>query len=151
MRWFAAFVLGLALGLSASAGAEEAPTSGAADVEVRALVDRYVAARESQDPRAIEALFSEDADQLTTSGEWRRGRGAVVLGSLASSRRNAGTRHIAIDAVRLVAADVAIADGSYEIRGVNGAIRRMRTTFVAVRGAAGWRIAAIRNMAPTEP
>jgi hypothetical protein len=55
--------------------------------------------------------------------------------------------------VRTVAPGVAIADGRYEISGEGGAApRRMRTTFVVVRDAArAWRIAAIRNMAPTEP
>lgn len=36
-------------------------------------------------PAAIEGLFTTDADQHTTSGEWRRGWAQVTSGSLASS------------------------------------------------------------------
>jgi uncharacterized protein (TIGR02246 family) len=41
-------------------------------------VSRYVDAREARDPKALEALFTPDADQLTSSGEWRKGRDEVV-------------------------------------------------------------------------
>ena len=60
---------------------------------------------------------------------------------------------ITIEAVRLVAPGVAIADGRYEVADARAAApRRMRTTFVVVRsGGNEWRIAAIRNMAPTNP
>jgi uncharacterized protein (TIGR02246 family) len=137
--------------------AQPAPAQGAAAANdaaaVRALVARYVDAREKRDPKLLEALFTADADQLTTAGEWRQGRENVVRGGLASSQANPGSRQIAIEVVRVVAPGVAIADGRYEISGAAGAApRRMRTTFVVVRGSAGeWRIAAIRNMAPTDP
>ena len=123
------------------------PTDEAA---VRDVIDKYMAARERRDPRAIEPLFTIDADQHTTSGEWRRGRAAVVPGTLESSRRNAGTRAIRVEAVRFITPDVAIADGPYEIGAADGtATRRMWTTIVVSRGPEGWRIAAIRNMVPT--
>lgn len=120
---------------------------------VREIVRKYVDAREKRDPKLLDALFTADADQLTTSGEWRQGRANVVQGGLASSQANPGSRQIAIEVVRFVAPGVAIADGRYDISGAAGAApRRMRTTFVTVRDAGGaWRIAAIRNMAPTDP
>lgn len=76
-----------------------------------------------------------------------------MKGGLSSSRANPGSRQIAIEVVRFVVPGVAIADGRYEIGGAAGAApRRMRTTFVMVRSTAGdWRIAAIRNMAPSDP
>jgi uncharacterized protein (TIGR02246 family) len=124
-----------------------AQTNDSADI--RQLVSRYVEAREKQDPKAIEALFTEDADQLTSSGEWRRGRTEVVRGTMASSQRTGGTRAIAIETVRFPMPGVAIADGRYEIGGLaGGATRRMWTSFVLTRGSDGWRIAAIRNMLP---
>jgi uncharacterized protein (TIGR02246 family) len=118
--------------------------------DVREVVRRYTDARQLQDPGAIEALFTEDADQFTTSGEWRRGRAAIVAGTQESSRRNPGTRTITIDTVRFVGEAVAIADGPYEIRepGVASA-RRMWTTIVLRRTGNQWRIAAIRNMVPS--
>ncbi len=118
------------------------------EAAVRDVVARYMAARENGDAQALERLFTSDADQHTTAGEWRRGREAVVPGSLASSRRNAGTRTIRVQSVRFVTRDVAIADGPYEIAAAEGT-RRMWTTIVLVRQGEEWRIAAIRNMLPT--
>lgn len=119
---------------------------------VRDLVQQYVKARELRDGRAIEALFLPDADQLTSSGEWRRGRDALVRGALASSKRTGGTRTIRIEHVRFPLTDVALADGRYEISGTaDGGTRRMWTSFVMVRTPAGWRISAIRNMLPAAP
>jgi uncharacterized protein (TIGR02246 family) len=121
------------------------------DAAIREVVRKYVDAREKRDPNLVAALFTEDADQITTSGEWRRGRDNVVRGALASSQSNPGARQIAIEAVRFLAPGVAIADGRYEIRGSQaGDQRRMWTTFVLMRGGSGeWRVAAIRNMVPT--
>jgi uncharacterized protein (TIGR02246 family) len=110
-------------------------------------VERYVNARELRDPAAIEAIFTADADQHTTSGEWRRGRANVIRGSLESSSRNPGTRRITVEAVRFITADVAIADGPYELT-TDGSVRRMWTTIVLEREGGAWRVAAIRNMVP---
>jgi uncharacterized protein (TIGR02246 family) len=117
---------------------------------VRDVVKTYVDARARGDAGAVRALFTEDADQLTSSGEWRRGREDVVKGSLTSSKTNAGTRTIAVDSIRFPAPGVAIADGAYTIApaGSGGAARNMRTSFVMVRSGGAWRIAAIRNMLP---
>jgi uncharacterized protein (TIGR02246 family) len=112
-------------------------------------VARYNAARDEQDPAAIAALFAEGADQLVSSGEWRRGRDALVRGMLQSSRSNPGGRTITVETIRFLTSDVALADARYEIAGPGGTEpRRMWSTFVAVRAADGWRIAAIRNMLP---
>ena len=121
------------------------------DAAIREVVRKYVDAREKRDPNLIAALFTEDADQITTSGEWRRGRDNVVRGALASSQGNPGARQIAIEAVRFLAPGVVIADGRYEIRGSQaGDRRRMWTTFVLMRGGSSeWRVDAIRNMVPT--
>jgi uncharacterized protein (TIGR02246 family) len=133
----------------ASAGIDaQSPAPAGDEAAVRDVVRRYVNARELKDPAAIEALFTADADQRTTSGEWRRGRAQIVPGTLESSKRNPGTRNITIQAVRFLAPDVAIADGPYEIAGAAGT-RRMWATLVLKREAGGWRIAAIRNMVPT--
>ena len=133
--------------------AQNAAPGSADDAAVREIVRKYVDAREKRDAKLLEALFTADADQLVTTGEWRRGRDDVVRGGLASSQANPGSRKITIEAVRLVAPGVAIADGRYEVADAQAAApRRMRTTFVVVRsGGNEWRIAAIRNMAPTDP
>jgi uncharacterized protein (TIGR02246 family) len=137
--------------VSLSSAAQTRATVSGDEAAVREVVRKYVDAREKRDPVLIAALFTEDADQMTTAGEWRRGRDNVVKGGLASSQSSPGTRDIAIEAVRFVAPGVAIADGRYEIRGAqDSAPRRMWTTFVLIKeGAGSWRVAAIRNMAPT--
>jgi uncharacterized protein (TIGR02246 family) len=119
------------------------------ETAVRDVVRRYVDARERRQAAEIEAVFTADADQYTTAGEWRRGRAAIVPGALGSSARNPGTRTIQVESVRFVTPDVAIADGPYVIATGAADPRRMWTTLVVVRQASGWRIAAIRNMAPT--
>ena len=144
-------VLMFCCAVGAPAGAQ---SGGAGEAAVKEIVRRYVEARETRDAARLEALFTPDADQLVTTGEWRRGRANVVQGGLASSQANPGSRQITIEVVRFVTPDVALADGRYEIAGEAGAApRRMRTTFVVTRtGSPGeWRIAAIRNMAPTDP
>jgi uncharacterized protein (TIGR02246 family) len=121
------------------------------EADIRDVVKEYVAARERSDPAAIGALFTDGADQLTSSGEWRKGRDEIVRGTLASSARASGTRTITLETIRFPARGVAIADGRYEIAGAQEGTRRMWTTFVLVRTSDRWRIAAIRNMLPAPP
>lgn len=123
------------------------------EAAVRELVSKYVEAREKIDPKSVESLFTGDADQLVSTGEWRKGREEVVRGSIASSRATSGGRRtITVETVRLIAPDVAIADGRYELSGPNGSgARSMWATIVAKKTADGWRIAAIRNMLPAPP
>jgi uncharacterized protein (TIGR02246 family) len=130
------------------APAASSPAGNPADeAAIRTVVRNYVNARELRDASAIEALFTADADQHTTSGEWRRGRAEVMRGSMESSARNPGNRSITVETIRFITPDVAIADGPYEIR--SGAdVRRMWTTIVLEREGGAWRIAAIRNMLP---
>jgi uncharacterized protein (TIGR02246 family) len=116
---------------------------------VRDVVKRYVDAREARDPKAIESLFTADADQLVSSGVWRKGREEVVKGTMASSEAAGGKRTITVESVRWLSPDVAIADGRYEIAGPE--TRKMWTSIVVVRKPEGWRIAAIRNMLPAPP
>jgi uncharacterized protein (TIGR02246 family) len=139
MHSFIAVLLSVITVITASA------PQGPADAEaaVRAVVASYVDAREKQDAAAIGALFTDDADQFNSSGDWRRGREAIVKGTLESSQRNTGTRHIALKAVRFPTPGVAIADGEYGI-----GEQRLWTTLVLTRQGETWKIAAIRNMAP---
>lgn len=127
-------------------------TSSNEEAAIRAVVKQYVDARERLDPKAVEQLFTSDADQLVSSGEWRKGREAVVRGTLASSTSTGGKRTITVESVRFVTSDVAIADGRYELTGLaGGATRSMWTMFVLKRSGKDWQITAIRNMLPAAP
>jgi uncharacterized protein (TIGR02246 family) len=131
--------------LAAPMGAQ-APAASNEESRVAAVIENYVKARNARDPKAIEALFTADADQYTTGGEWRRGRAHVIPGTARSTNQNPGIRSIALAAVRFITPDVAIADGTYTIAGSD--VPRW-TTIVLKREAEEWRIAAIRNMLPT--
>lgn len=60
------------------------------EAPIRRLVQNYVDAREASDPKAIEALFTVDADQLVSDGTWRRGRDELVKGMLESVAEEPG-------------------------------------------------------------
>ena len=116
--------------LTALIGAPQAPPT-TADAAVRAVVEKYLEAREHRDAKALADLFTIDADQLVSSGEWRKGRDEIVSGTLASSDRTGGTRTIAIQTVRFPTPDAAIADGRYELNSAQER-RVMWTSFVMV-------------------
>jgi uncharacterized protein (TIGR02246 family) len=119
---------------------------------IREIVQKYMDARDRQDAHALESLFTADADQVVSSGEWRKGRDAVVRGTLASYRNTGGPRTITVEAVRYLSNHVAVADGRYELSGLaGGETRKMWTTLVVAHTSDGWRIAAIRNMLPAPP
>jgi len=119
------------------------------DKTIRAIVQKYVAAREASDPKAIEALFTKDADQLVSDGTYRKGRDALVRGMLESSKKTGGQRSITVETIRPLTENVVMVDGRYLQTGLTGGTQRdMRTSLVLVREADGWRIAAIRNMLP---
>jgi uncharacterized protein (TIGR02246 family) len=119
------------------------------EAAIREVVSKYVDARERIDAQSVEALFTSDADQLVSSGEWRKGREAVVRGTMESSRSTGGKRSITVESVRFMTPEPAIADGRYDLtRLAGGATRQMWTTLVLKRTESGWRIAAIRNMLP---
>ena len=127
----------------------QSPAANASDeAAVRDIVRRYTEARELSNPKALEALFTADADQYTTSGEWRRGMAPLVKGMLETSARNPGARVITIAAVRFLTPDVAIVDGEYKT-GTDA--RLVWTTLTVKRDGRAWKIAAIRNIAPTAP
>ena len=110
---------------------------------IRGVVQKYVDAREARDPKAVEALFTADADQLVSDGVWRKGREAIVTGTLESSQRATGKRTIEVESVRVLAKDVAVADGRYLAGG-----RQMWTSIMLTRKKGVWKIAGIRNMLP---
>ena len=139
---FASIIITVAL-TAQNAGDEQA---------VREVVQKYMDARGRQDAVELEKLFTADADQLVSSGEWRKGRDELVKGTLASSQNKGGKRTITVESVRFVGPGVALADGRYELTGLaGGASRSMWTTLIMVHTREGWRITAIRNMLPAAP
>lgn len=119
------------------------------EAAIRELVRSYVNARDLQNQAAVGDMFTADADQHTTAGEWRRGRPQIMTGTLQSSTRNPGARRITVRTVRFITPDTAIVDGPYELISPDGQTRSMWATLVVTREGGAWRIAAIRNAIPT--
>ena len=135
--------------LAVTNAAVAAERHSADEFSVRQVIQRYVDAREASDAKAIEPLFTPDADQLVSDGTWRRGRDELVRGMLESSRKNPAKRSITVESVRMLTSEVAIADGRYTQKGqAGGKDREMWTTITLKCGGDGWRITAIRNMLP---
>ena len=124
----------------------------AEETAIKAVIQAFIDTRDANDIAGLTALLTADADQQLTSGNLRSGREAVVSGSLATTQSTGGKRTIAVDRVRFVGADVAIADGRYDSVGrADGPDLHMLTTIVLRRQSGAWKIAAIRNMVPTVP
>ncbi len=133
---------------SASGTSDLSPDS---EAEVRRTLHAYVDGRQARDLEAVEAVLSPDMDQLTSRGEWRRGRDAATAGMKRSSTRNPGDRTLEIETVRFLRNDVALADARYVIAGTDGPDRILWSSFTLVRDHAGsWRITSIRNQKPAE-
>jgi uncharacterized protein (TIGR02246 family) len=146
MRWITSVVL-FALTICPLFGE---PTAAKDDNAIRHLIERYVEARNHMDERALHGFFTPDADQLVSTGEWRRGLDNLLQGAMASSKKENGKSSVTVESVRMVGKDAAIADGRYETSSAGAsAPRKMWSTFVMQRTTEGWRIAAIRNMLPT--
>jgi uncharacterized protein (TIGR02246 family) len=140
------------LALSAVALCLGAQSNSADEAAVRDTVRKYMEARDRQDAKAIESLFTADADQLVSSGEWRKGRTELVKGTMASSQSTGGKRTIEVESVRFVSQGVALADGHYDLTGLaGGQARHMWTSLLMVKTGSAWKIAAIRNMLPAAP
>ena len=119
------------------------------ELAIRQVVLQYLETRRQNDVSALSSLFTEDVDQVTSSGELRAGREAVTQGTLATSDRTGGERSITIQRIRFLTPDTAIADGPYDI--VNrrdGPDRHYHTTIILVLENGAWKIAGIRNMEP---
>jgi uncharacterized protein (TIGR02246 family) len=122
------------------------------ETAIRAVIQAFLDTREKNDAAGLAALLTPDVDQQQTSGNVRRGRDAVVTGSLATQQSTGGRRTITVDSLRFVSADVAIADGRYDSTGrADGTDQRMLTSMVLRREGGAWKIAAIRNMLPNAP
>ena len=144
-------VLGFVIGIAALQGGLAQSADRSADEKaIKAVIQEFLDARDANDAKRLSAVLTADADQQQTSGERRRGRDAVIKGSLSTQQSTGGKRAIAVDAIRFIAADVALADGRYDSVGrADGSDLHMLTSIVLRREGGAWKIAAIRNMVPS--
>src|ERR1700676_1827735 len=104
MRWITA----LALIVFATGSFFGAPTLTADENAIRQLIQRYVDARNQMDQAALRELFTADADQLVSTGQWRRGLDNLLQGPLASSKKENGKSSVTIESVRMLGKEGAI-------------------------------------------
>ena len=150
MRTLTALILVFAV--AAQTASAQSADRAADEAAIRGVIQAFLDTREANDPVALGALLTADVDQQQTSGNTRRGREAVVSGSLTTQQSTGGRRTITVDSLRFVSADVAIADGRYDSVGrADGTDQRMLTSMVLRRESGAWKIAAIRNMLPSNP
>jgi uncharacterized protein (TIGR02246 family) len=107
--------------------------------------------RQNRDLDVVVSVLHPEVDQLTSRGEWRRGREASTAGMTRSSSTNPGDRRLEVETVRFVHPEVALADARYVIEGVNGPDRVLWSSFTLVKGEdQQWRITSIRNQQPAD-
>ncbi len=121
---------------------------GKEDAAIKKLIADYQQAREEMDTTLLKSIITEDIDQLVSSGEWRRGQEGAFKGMMRSSSGNPGTRTLTVENIRMLGPKHAIVDARYEIKQINGSVRKMWSTFVVVKQKNRWKISAIRNMLP---
>jgi uncharacterized protein (TIGR02246 family) len=150
MRTAFAAVFMLALTLP---GFAQTPAGGAGDeAAIRKVIQQQDDARNTSNWKALSALFTDDADQLTSAGEWRNGRAEIEKGiAQTMTGTYKGAKYATtIDRVRMVAPNVAIADGAFEIQNIaGGGSRRGQSANLMVKSGGRWRIAASRSMVKT--
>jgi uncharacterized protein (TIGR02246 family) len=150
MRNPSSLLLGVSLLATMQFAFAQAPDRAADEKAIKAVIQEFLDARDANDPTRLGAVLTPDADQQQTSGERRRGRDAVVKGSLSTQQSTGGKRTIAVDSIRFIAADAALADGRYDSVGrADGSDLHMLTMIVLRREGGAWKIAAIRNMVPS--
>ncbi|MDN3205549.1 nuclear transport factor 2 family protein [Algoriphagus sediminis] len=114
------------------------------------LISQYSKARESMDTVLLDKILTEDIDQLVSSGNWRSGKEESVQGMLRSSTSNPGERKLTVEKIRFLSKDVALVDAKYEIINEEIVVRKMWSAFLVQKLEKEWKIAAIRNMLPSQ-
>lgn len=112
------------------------------------LIAQYAKARDTRDTVLLDQILTEDIDQLVSTGVWRRGLSAAKEGMMRSSATNPGDRTLTVSKTRFLGPTTALIDARYTIKTQDGDLRKMWSTFVAVRENGRWKISAIRNMKP---
>ena len=122
------------------------------DASIRRVVERFDETRNTGDWKGFAALFVKEADQLISSGTWRKGPEDIAKGmqEITSTAYEGATHKTTADRVRMLAPGVAISDGTFTITNIaGGGGRKGLVTMVLVKNGGEWRIAAARSMVPT--
>ncbi len=149
MRFFVAIIA--LLTLAGPAGAQAQAGSDADEAAVKKLVREWDAARNKGDWKAFAQLYTPEATSLSSDGTWRKDRQEIRKGAsdLWTSTYKGSKYRTTVKAVRSLAPNVTVADGTFEISNIpGGGTRKGGTTLILVKSDGGWRIAAVRHMVP---
>lgn len=127
--------------------------SNADEDALRQVQTRFAEAWGKSDAASIAALFAPDADLIIPTGLVMRGGGEIqsFYASVFQQGYAGSAAGSEISRIRFLTPHLALVDASWSIKNIhdaNGALRPDETgvlALVAVKTAAGWRIAALRE------
>ncbi|QYH37724.1 SgcJ/EcaC family oxidoreductase [Algoriphagus sp. NBT04N3] len=119
-------------------------------VAINQVINDYKKARETGDSVLLKSIFTEDIDQLVSSGEWRNGAAEAISGMVRSSVNNLGSRILKVEKIKFLSNEVAMVDARYLIDQADGTQRKLWSSFILVKKKGKWLISAIRNMDPRD-
>lgn len=143
--------------IAASLALGQAPTSD--ETAVREVVGQIVEAWNAKDANALAAVYTTDADYVTSRGTRLVGRENLAKWLRERFKLDAyrDSRQKRMDvSVRFLSPTVALADSTWELTGVRGAdgkelpARKGNSTMVLVKKEGQWRTAALRAMVPAK-
>jgi len=123
---------------------------------IRKLYAQFVAAWNKHDVKAMSAMWVEDGDDVEPDGTTAKGRGEVekLFTMEHSSVMKKTTLALTVDSVWFITANVALVDGTYELKGVVAPDgkelppRKGRLSSILLHEREKWWIAASRLMIP---
>ncbi len=139
--------------LTAVAGAAE-PADRGRDLEaIRAAARAYQDALGRGDAQAMAALWTPDGDIIDDGGRVLAGRTTVSLAPPSAQPAAAVRPDVTVreTSIRFLTDDVAIEDGTVEVRLAGGAPLEGRFSATWVRHEGGWKLAAVRESRGEEP
>lgn len=134
-------------GAAAGAGADESAHSAAAKA-IRDADAMFVKAYNAGDPKAVAALFTEDAEALDEHGEGVVGRTEIeeLYGDIFKEAPGAKLE-IHLDGLRFPTADVAVATGRSKLSPATGGTESSQYTVVYVKKGEAWLQSFVREFA----
>jgi uncharacterized protein (TIGR02246 family) len=128
------------LTLAAPAFAQSRATD---ETAIRTRVTAFETAINKRDIAAVAALYAPDADLIVIDGPLATGRAAIQSATQRDWGTGSGTRRISLSTgIRFLGSDVAIVSTRAQFN--EGPVKEDRGTWIAVRQAGNWLIAALR-------
>lgn len=126
---------------------QSTPSKPDADIAaIRAESEKYVAAFNRRDAKAVAALWTDDGEYIDETGRRFSGRDEIEKGYAEIFAENPEIKvRIEIDSVRLLSRDTAIEDGRTIIDSLPDTAGISAYTVVHVKAGGQWRMASVRD------